>query len=271
VAPIPEGAIIRVCARSFDIRDADRVVAGVAAANGGRYSVDLHLKHDPSATEAFAEAHVRRLEAMRRAGAGVDRETDGNWSIAADHVDRAAAYEARRHRDQPVEIETVSTAPLEELRDADAATWLDRELASHDAMPARDAGFGRDVRSALAARRQWLAEQQLGEAAGDSFRLRENALAILQRRELLRVAAQLSEELGKPFIETRIGDAIGGKLSRKMELVSGRFALVEKSREFALVPWRPVLDRQLGNQVGGIMRGDGVTWYFGRGRASPEI
>src|SRR3546814_16870242 len=73
VSPIPEGAIVRVSARSMAVRDADRVVADVAAVNGGRYSTELHLQHDPSATQAFAETHVRRLEAMRRAGAGVER------------------------------------------------------------------------------------------------------------------------------------------------------------------------------------------------------
>src|SRR3546814_12289198 len=68
IAPIPEGAIVRVSARRMEIRDADRVVAEVAAAHGGQYSVDLHLRHDPSATQAFADTHVRRLEEVRRAG-----------------------------------------------------------------------------------------------------------------------------------------------------------------------------------------------------------
>ena len=270
VDPIPEGAIVSVTARTLAIRDVDRVVAEVAAANSGRYSVDLHLRHDPSATQAFAEAHVRRLEAMRRAGAGVEREPDGAWSIAADHVDRAAVYEARRHRDQPVDVETLSAVPLDQLRDADAATWLDRELASSDPAPIRDAGFGREVRGALAARRQWLVEQQLAESAGAGVRLQSTAIALLQRRELLRVAGQLSDEVGKSFRETHSGDPIEGRLVRRVDLVSGRFALVEKSREFTLVPWRPALERQLGKQVGGIMRSDGINWRFSRGRG-PDI
>jgi type IV secretory pathway VirD2 relaxase len=270
VDPIPEGAIVRVTARTLAIRDVDRVVAEVAAANSGRYSVDLHLRHDPSATQAFAEAHVRRLEAMRRAGAGVEREPDGAWSIAADHVDRVAAYEARRHRDHPVEVEMLSAVPLGKLCGADAATWLDRELASSDPAPIRDAGFGREVRGALAARRQWLVEQQLAESAGVGVRLRSTAIALLQRRELLRVAGQLSDELGKSFRETQSGDPIEGRLVRRVDLVAGRFALVEKSREFTLVPWRSALERQLGKQVGGIMRSDSINWLFSRGRG-PDI
>jgi len=271
IPPIPEGAIVRVTARSLAVRDADRVVAEVAAANSGRYSIDLHLRHDPSATQAFAEAHVRRLEAMRRAGAGVEREADGSWTIAADHVDKAAAYEARAHRDRPVEVEILSPAPFDQLQDADAATWLDRELASDAPLPIRDAGFGREVRGALAIRRQWLIEQQLAEGEGAGVRLRSTVIALLQRRELLRVAGQLSDDLGKTFRETLTGDSIDGHLARRVDLVSGRFALVEKSREFTLVPWRSALEHQLGKRVGGIMRADGVSWRFGRGRAGQEI
>ncbi|WP_066810223.1 relaxase/mobilization nuclease RlxS [Sphingomonas asaccharolytica] len=271
VGPIPEGAIIRVTARTLAIRDADRVMAEVAAANAGRYSVDLHLRHDPSATQAFAEAHVRRLEAMRCAGAGVVREPDGAWSIAADHLDRAASYEARRHREQPAQVETLSAVPLDQLRGANAATWLDRELASRDPAPIRDAGFGREVRGALAARRQWLVEQQLADGEGDRIRLRANALAILQRQELLSAAGKLSDELGKSFAEANSGDRIEGRLARRVDLISGRFALVERSREFALVPWRPALEKQLGNEVAGIMRTDGINWRFGRSRSGPEI
>lgn len=271
VGPIAEGAIVLVSARSLEVRDADHVVAEVAAANGGRYSVDLHLRHDPTATQGFAETHVRRLEAMRRAGAGVERQPDGSWTIPADHLDRASAHEARRQRDHPVAVETLSVVPIEQLAGAEASTWLDRELEAGAAHAVRDAGFGREVRGALAARRQWLIEQELADGEGSGFRLRANALAILQRRELLRVGEQMSEELGKAFVETRTGAAIEGRLSRHIDLASGRFAVVEKSREFTLVPWRPVLERQLGNQVGGIMRASGVSWQFGRGRPGPEV
>jgi type IV secretory pathway VirD2 relaxase len=271
VAPLPEGAIVRVAARNMEVREADRVVAEVAAINGGRYSADLHLRHDPSATQAFAETHVRRLEAMRRAGTGLELQADGTWTIPTDHVDRAAAYEARRHRDQPVEVETLSPRPLDQLHAVDAATWVDRELASQSPLTIRDTGFGRDLRDAIAARRQWLVSQELADAEGGQVRLRANALAVLQRRELLRVADGLSIELGKPFAEVQSGSVIKGRLLRSVDLASGRFALVEKSREFTLVPWRPVLEKQLGKQVVGVMRADGINWRFGRGRGGPEI
>ncbi|HAV7108791.1 TPA: DUF3363 domain-containing protein, partial [Acinetobacter baumannii] len=33
-----------------------------------------------------------------------------------------------------------------------------------------------------------------------------------------------------------------------------------------LVPWRPIIDRQLGREVAGIMQGGSVSWQLGRQR-----
>ena len=120
-------------------------------------------------------------------------------------------------------------------------------------------------------RRQWLVEQELAAGKGAGFTLRHDALAILQRRELLRVAGELSNDLGKPFVEAKIGARIEGKIARRIDMANGQFALVEKSREFTLVPWRTALEKQIGKQASGIMRADGINWRFGRLRAGPEI
>ena len=94
---------------------------------------------------------------------------------------------------------------------------------------------------------------------------------MLQRRELLRVAGQLSTELDLTFAESSSGDRVEGVLRRPVELTSGRYALVAKAKEFTLVPWRPVLDRHVGKSVSGIMRERGVSWSIGRGRGGPTI
>jgi type IV secretory pathway VirD2 relaxase len=269
--PTPEGAIVRVAPRAAGVREVDRTIAAIAETRGGRYSVELHLEHDPRASRAFAEAHVRRLEAMRRAGFS-ERLADGSWAIPEDHLERAAAHEARQLRDRPVAIEMLSGVPLEHLPSADAATWLDRALTVDEQIVARDAGFGREVRAVLAARRQWLVEQGLADAESDgTTRLRRGALAQLQRRELLRVAGELGAELGKPFVEAAAGARIEGRLARRVELASGSYALVERSREFTLVPWRPVLDRHFGKQVAGIPHRNGISWHLGRSRTGPQI
>ncbi|MCM8732441.1 relaxase/mobilization nuclease RlxS [Hephaestia sp. GCM10023244] len=268
---LPTGAIVRIDPVRPSIREADRTIAAVAAANGGHYDIDAHLRLDPSATEAFAETHVRRLEAMRRGGGGVELEASGRWTITPDHLERVAAWERAKLRDRPVTVTLLSARPLDRLADADAVTWLDREAVATAPEPLRDAGFGREVCTAQARRRQWLVEQGLAAEANGVVTFRKDLLAALQRRELLATARQLSEELDLPFVEAREGARVDGIYRRSVELVSGRFALVERSRDFTLVPWRQALERQFGRPVSGIMRESGINWAIGRGRGGPSI
>lgn len=268
--PIPVGGIVAIEPKRVEPRAVDRTVAEIAAAHEGRYSVDLHFHHDPTAREAFTEAHVRRLEAMRRAGVGVTREKDGAWIIAPDHLERAAAFERSQARRVPVVMETLSTVLLERQGVAEGATWLDRELLADAPMITRDAGFGREVREALARRRQWLIEQELARAEQDRVFYRANLLDLLRRRELTRVGAQLSSELGLPYVETQSGGRIEGTYRRRLDLASGRFALIDKGREFTLVPWRPVLERHVGKHVSAVARDESISWTIGR-RRGPSV
>lgn len=268
---IADGAIIAISPRPVDVRAADRTIAEIAAANQGRYSIDLHLRHDPTASQDFAETHVRRLEAMRRALAGVERQPDGTWVIAPDHLERAEAYERGQARAHPVAIEILSTLPLARQLGTDGGTWLDRELISEAPVAARDAGFGREVREAVTRLRQWLVEQGLAREDENRVIYRRDLLAVLRRRELGRVAAQLSGELGLAYAEPRSGERIEGIYRQQLDLASGRFALIEKSREFTLVPWRPVLERNLGKPVEGIVKGEGISWTLGRKRGGPTL
>jgi type IV secretory pathway VirD2 relaxase len=269
--PTPDGNIVRVTPKNIEPRRVDRTVAEVAAANDGRYTIDLHLKHDPRATEDYAETHVRRLEAIRRATGGVAREPDGTWIVEPDHLDRVVEYERSMARAAPVIVEKLSHLTLDRQVGTDGATWLDRELVSDHPEPTRDSGFGREVREAQARRRQWLIAEGLAHEEQNRIVYRANMLATLRRRELARVAGQLSDQIGLAYVETRSGESVEGTLRRSIELASGKYALVENSREFTLVPWRPILERHVGKQVSGIMRDDGISWTIGRQRGGPNI
>jgi type IV secretory pathway VirD2 relaxase len=265
VEPLPAGAIVRVAARQASVRESDRAIAAVAAANGGRYSAELHLAREPGANEAFVAAHGRRLEALRRPLA-LEREADCTWRIGEDFAVRVEEHETRLVRRQPVAVEMLSPVPLERLPAHDGATWLDRALAAEDP-PARDAGFGREVRSALALRRAWLLQEGLATEEQGRIVLGSGTVAALQRRELLRVAAEVARETGREFVEPGEGTRLEGTLRRRIDLASGRFALVDNGREFALVPWRPVLARAIGEPVSGSVREAGTSWTIGRGRS----
>ncbi|HET7575699.1 MAG TPA: relaxase/mobilization nuclease RlxS [Sphingomicrobium sp.] len=259
---IREGAIVRISPTPVEARDVDRTVAAIAARNGGRYSEDIHLLDDPTASERFVRAHVRRLEALRRGKAGVEREADGSWKIAPDHVGRAQQYERVRAAREPVRVDILSALRLEEMPNHNGITWLDED-ASLSQRGRLGGGFGAKVTEALRQRKQWLVEQGLSE--------QPDMLEKLRTRELQRIARQLSRELGLGYAEAAPGDAIEGIYRRPVQVGSARMALIENSREFTLVPWRPVLERRIGREVSGVMRGRDVSWTFGRERSGPEI
>jgi type IV secretory pathway VirD2 relaxase len=264
--PIPGGTVVSAMPRLPSVRRSDRTVLEIASANGGQYSVDIHLRHDTTATAEFAEAHVRRLEAIRRIVGGVERQPDGTWLIGTDHLDRVAEYERARTRTAPVVIQVLSAWSLEQQVSADGATWLDRELVSPAPTPIRDAGFGRDARRAMETRRQWLIQEKLAHEEGDRVVYRSNLLAILRRRELARVAAQLSKELGLKYVELREGQEISGIYRRRVDLATGNFALVHCDPHFTLAPWRPFIESHVGRNLTCTLGAERVSWDIGQSR-----
>src|SRR3546814_16485474 len=130
---------------------------------------------------------------MRRSTRIVEREPDGSWIITPDHLEKVEQFEAHQLRDRPVIVETLSAAPLEKLPTADGATWLDRELVADNPLPLRDAGFGREVRAAQIARRQWLGAEQPAEATDGRTDAQRGMLATPKNRKLMRSEEHTSE------------------------------------------------------------------------------
>ena len=62
------------------------------------------------------------------------------------------------------------------------------------------------------------------------------------------------------------GERTTGVYRRMVVTSSGRFAMLDGGLGFSLVPWRPVLEQRIGQQLSATLRGDQVTWSFGRQR-----
>ena len=75
---------------------------------------------------------------------------------------------------------------------------------------------------------------------------------------------KLATERGLAFNAIEDGQAIRGKLIGSAQLVSGRFAMVDGGLGFSPVPWRPVIEKEVGREVIGIMCGGEVSWQLGR-------
>ncbi|MGY3534570.1 relaxase/mobilization nuclease RlxS [Bradyrhizobium sp. USDA 4452] len=260
--PPVRNAILELRSRAAQPRTIDRTIAEIAARHGGIYSDRLHREFDPQASGEFVGSHVRRLEAMRREGI-VTRLADGSWSVGRDYLDRALRYEKLQQSRNPARVAVLSWQRLEDLPQALGATWLDRKLVGKAPDELASSGFGADVEAALRARRQWLIEQGLAREDGGRMRFARNMLETLEAREVARTAADISARTGLAHVGAKAGDTISGIYRRSLTLNSGRFALIERSHDFVLVPWRPVLERARGQLVTGIVGGEGISWSIG--------
>jgi hypothetical protein len=94
-------------------------------------------------------------------------------------------------------------------------------------------------------------------------RYARDLLRTLEARELSRIAADISARTGLEHIEVKAGDNLTGVYRRMLTLNSGRYALIERSHDFALVPWRSVLETARGQMVTGSVGGEGISWSIG--------
>jgi len=78
--------------------------------------------------------------------------------------------------------------------------------------------------------------------------------------------SRVAAERGLSFRPIEDGQTIRGRLIGATQLASGRFAMIDDGLGFSLVPWRPVIEQELGRDVMGVMRGDDVSWQLGRHR-----
>ncbi|WP_316167611.1 MULTISPECIES: relaxase/mobilization nuclease RlxS [unclassified Bradyrhizobium] len=260
--PAVRNAIVELRSRPAEPREIDRTIARIAASQDGLYSDRLHREFDPQTSREYIASHVRRLEALRRQGM-VDRMADGSWKVGEDYLERALRYEVLRRSQSPVRITVLSWQSLEQLPQAMGATWLDRQLLARTPEALGPSGMGADVETALRARRQWLIEQDLAREQGGQMRYARDLLRTLETIELRRAAADITVQTGLERLEVGTGDSISGVYRRMLTLNSGRFALIERSHDFALVPWRPVLERARGQLVTGRAGGEGISWSVG--------
>ena len=159
-----------------------------------------------------------------------------------------------------------SDLTLEAQVTAAGATWLDHQLLVRDKSPLSEGGFGREVQEALHARVDRLASEGLVRRQDNWIIFARNLLDALRQREIEAAAAQVAAETGLVHRPLAEGETVAGTYRKRLNLASGRFAMIDDGLGFSLVPWRPALERELGRHVLGIMREGGIEWRLGRQR-----
>ena len=258
---IAPGMIVQASPQTYSPKQSDYTISDIASKRGGIYSPSAHEMNDPSAREEYIHAHVRRLEAMRRIG-HARRNADGSWKIPQDYLKRAASYERKRGFNNSVKLNVLSRVPLKDLTNTIGKTWLDEELRNSVESGSYD-GFGEEVEAAKVQRHQFLVSKGIIEK---SQPVTENSLITLEQLDLRNASKSLTREYDKPYKPVTTNHKISGIYRKVIDRPSGKYAVIEKSKEFTLVPWRETMDRNLGKSVTGIAKGQMISWTLTKGR-----
>jgi hypothetical protein len=166
------------------------------------------------------QAHVRRLESLRRAGI-VERVEEGVWRVPPDLVERGRAYDAKRTQGALVDVRS-ELSVRQQVR-AIGVTWLDRQLlGAPEALVPK--GFGAEVQQTLAEREMFLVEQRFAERRGQRVIFMRDLFATLRARDIEQAARAIEVESGLAHRPVSDGQTVSGVYTRSVALVSGRFA-----------------------------------------------
>ena len=106
----------------------------------------------------------------------------------------------------------------------------------------------------------------MAEERNGTVHYRKNLLNMLRQQELQTEGDKIAKENKLTFVQTSNGECFEGVYRKPIHLASGKFAIIEKSKDFTLVPWRPALERQRGKSVAGMIRGASVSFDFSKKR-----
>ena len=251
----PQGAVVELSRARAVARSSDKAIAEVAEQTGDIWSEALHARHDPGSKPAYHLTLKRRLEALRRVGIG-ERLATGEWHIGEDFLERAAAYEAGRSGG--VKLSVLSWLSPKMQIDRLGETWIDD--LSEDA-----AAQQQTLKDLKASRQIWLREQ--GYLGAGQSELMEEQKSKLRALELKRERDTIAVASGRTSVQLAKGDRFEGKLEGHVDLAAGRMAIIGNAKEFALVPWRGSLGRQMGRELTIKRTASGIGWSMDMGRS----
>ena len=154
----------------------------------------------------------------------------------------------------PTSIDRLSTQTIAQMEQARGATWLDKKMSETKA----DTFAGTKMQTSILKRQAAL--KQMGFDVSKDSLLPKAALEKLKDMDLRDAARKLSEVNGKPYSALGGARTVEGIYQKSIERPSGKFAVIERAKDFTLVPWRPVMDRNLGKSLSGRISAGGISW-----------
>lgn len=209
------GSVIEIGPPDTAQRPSHRAIAAIA--EDGIYRPSRHLEQSkcegrvPGGDyEGSVDAHVRRVEALRRAGIA-ERIDAEQWRIPQNFESRAAAYDARRNRQASVRVLSTSILKSRSARTA-------RRGSTGGSYRASRRTCRRAASASRSARRLTVASNHI--ARGDAARqpdgrvfYRRNLLGVLREREVARAGTEMAASKNLPFRAASDGATVSGKFT----------------------------------------------------------
>ena len=233
------GSIVAVEPPPSRPRNADRNILAAADASGA-YSPSRHREmvaaSGVSDPERFVQTHIRRLEALRRAGI-VERLHTEHWTVPADLPERGLAHDRTRHG-PGARVTELSPLSLDQQVRHEGATWLDRTMLGNGRQSMAHGGFGGDVQSAWTRRRAALADMGYVRDMGEGrYQAPRDLIERLERAEVERAGRKFAAERGLEWQAAKPGERVAGTLVGQAQL---RKRAVHHDRQRAGLPARAV-------------------------------
>ena len=259
------GDMLEVKPRSPGALGMDQTIADVAAQNRGIYSLANHKQSDPKVSAKHLAMIGNRVAALERAGL-VQRLHGEAYSIGQDFIDHVDKHFAKAAKRSPNIVRNLEGRAFEAQVRAFGETWLDQQLAGQAVEPIGGAGLGGDVRSAMEERMKRHFQRGI-VSDRDAKELNDNHLKFLQKEGMLHASLDITKETGLSYRAIQPGDRIEGTFKRIHQTEHAKFAVIDRGREFSLVPWKRGLERMRDRHIEVTMsRSRDIAWTLGRTR-----
>ncbi|MEL6824819.1 MAG: DUF3363 domain-containing protein [Pseudomonadota bacterium] len=259
------GDMLEIKPRSPGALGMDQTIADVAAQNRGIYSLAKHKQSNPKVSAKHLAMINNRIAALERAGL-VQQFHEDAYSIGSDFIDRVDEHFAKAAKRSPNIVRKVEGRAFETQVRAFGETWLDQQLAGQAVEPIGGAGLGGDVRTAMDERMKRHFQRGI-VSDRDAKELTDEHLQLLQKEGMLHASLDIAKETGLTYRAVEPGDRIEGTFKRIHQTAHAKFAVIDRGREFSLVPWKRDLEQLRDRHIEITMsRSRDIAWTLGRTR-----
>jgi hypothetical protein len=224
------GAVVELGSKAYRQNVLAREI--MAQSHDSMYTAAAHAasldKEHPEFTPDQAAARIRSATAKLvfvagHNGSGVQQVAENQFRIDAPVFEKFTS--ARRGQ---TDLRIVSAHSLEQQVEAQALTWLDRQLPSQSGQTPQSSWNGQFAQ-ALERRRQWLVGQGLADFTGPdqkAITFKAGVIAHLRSVEFRQVLADIASDFKRPAVRLPREVTITGRYAGSRELHTGAIALI---------------------------------------------